>query len=1023
MITLFLGTLGLLAVRTLPIDLYPDVSAPVVTVRVSLPGAAPEEVEELIVRPLEDVLATLGGVKTLRAVAREGFGFVSLEFELDQNMDAQEAQVRAKVGESRRRLPEEIDEPTVVRQSLDDTPIIEAALTGPRTASELTDLAEDIVTLKLRQIEGVGEVNLSGTRTRVIKIELDPVRMANAELNASEVAAKLRQTIKTLPLGRLEGKERAWILRVDNNLKLAFHLRDLVVGRKGDFPVFLKDVAEVTESFNKATRFNRFFQDGQGNTSIGIEITKQSGRNTLDVANKVQQLFDALESELPEDTKLVGTADTSNAVRVNVLDVAETLLIAIVLTVAVVLLFLRSPRATLTTALSLPSSIITTFLAMQLAGFSINTMTLLALTLSIGIIVDDAIVVRENIHKFRSELNFSAKDAALKGTQQVALAVIATTLVLVAMFLPVAGMDSVTGQFFKPFALTVSFAVLVSLWDALTMAPLLSAYYANFADPSDEWSRFGAIGKAVDRMLIHLEHAFEKATRSYASVLTLFLDRVWLPVVVLALSLAAIYGGAVTVRKGFLPNQLAKEFRVSLDGPLAIPAEQVRTLLPKIESILGSNKDIETVSLSAGLGWSGAANVQLAVRTKSERARNQKQLSEVRQSLRQSLSVFPGYSVRVVENSDPLAGGGGPRFAPVLVNITGQVLEEINSTATRVQQLLASTAGLSDVSQAADEGLPELLLRLDPLSAGRVGLDPSLVVENVRTWVQGTQVLQLNQGGKEIPVELSAKDGLKMEPQDLMRQALFFGSGIRKASPLGELASLDAGAGPTTIQRENRQRVVRVFSGLEPGVALGDILTGLQEKISEIPKPSGGDVVLSGQSEQMSAFFAELGWALLLGSVFVYMVLASLFESWVHPLTVMMALPLAGGGALWSLWAFDVPFDLYGGIGIVLLCGLVAKNSILIVDLALQKVREGWSPEKALRETVPGRLRPIVMTSLAMVVGMLPIATGWGVAGSTRQALGIATIGGVISSTILSLLLIPSLFLWVEKGTAKLRSP
>lgn len=1029
MVTLFLVVLGLLALRTLPVDLYPDVSPPVLTVRVQFPGASPEEVEELVVKPLEDVLSTVGGVKNLTSASREGTGFVSLEFEAGRDVRQEENQVRAKVAEARRSLPEDIREPTVSRQSIDETPIVELVVSGPRSVSELSSLAENGVAKQIRQLEGVGEVSLSGERTREVKVELLPERMSAFRLNATDVTARLSGAVSQDPAGKLEGTERVWLLRMQPSATRAAELEDIVVARTSEGqPVRLGEVARVTETFNRPARTNRFFAggpDAKAVASVGIEVTRQSGQNTLTVASRIQESLKDIETRLPDDVALVVTSDASGIIRTNVLDVVETLVIAAVLTIVVVLLFLQSPRSTITTAISLPSSVLTTFLAMKVAGFTVNTMTLLGLTLAIGIIVDDAIVVRENIFRHMSELGKDAKRAASEGTKEVSLAVIATTLTLVAVFVPVAGLESVTGQFFKPFALTVTFAVIVSSWDALTMAPLLSAHFANIPSPALEWVRLGRLGRGFGALLAKFDDAFDAFARVYGRFVSRILRLHFPQAVLLLVSIGLVVGGLFLVRKGFLPSQLGSEFRVILSGPLSIPPETVAKLLPAVEEKLKAANVLQSFSLSGGTGFAGNAFINVSARAKPELSKSQKSLADVRQKARAALSSFPGYTVRIQETSDPLAGGGGGRFAPVVVNITGDNLETLQALAKEVQRVMEGTPGLADISSLAEEGLSEFRVRVDEARAGLLGITPRFVTENLRVWVQGETALFLKEGETQVPVVVSLEGGSNLGPSDLLRYSLYGqgNSGRTTASgvdgiPLASVASIESASGPTLIARENRQRTLRVFAGLAPGAALGEVVPELQSRLQDVALPEAASWRVTGQGEQMNAFFGELVLALLLGGVFVYMVLSSLFENLAHPFTVMMAIPLAGSGALLTLWAFNVPLDLYGGIGLVLLSGIVAKNGILMVDMALEtrKHEPSLTPEQTMERTAPKRLRPIVMTSLAMIVGMLPIATGLGVGGATRQSLGLAVVGGVVSSTVLSLVLIPSIYVWVEHG-------
>ncbi len=1027
MVTLFFVVLGALAMTRLPVDLYPTVSFPVLAVRASLPGAAPEEMEQLVTKRLEDTLSTIAGVKSMRSVSREGNAFVVLEFDLGDDIRFQEIQVRAKVANIRRSLPEEMDEPVVSRQDPDDTPIIELVLTGDRSVAELSRLADDVVAAKLRQIPGVGQVDLGGAVTEEVLVEMNPVALSQWRLSPNAVVQAIRAYNRNDPIGKLEGQGRSWLLRSLSQSRSVAEIANLPVAKtpSGD-PIRLKEIADVRMGFAERSRVTRAGNALGSGLAVDIDIVKQSGENTVEISSRVQKVVEELRDDLPEDVRILVMRDNADLVRVNVADVAETLIIGAFLTVFVVLLFLRSPRSTVTTGLALPTSVIATFAVMAVAGFTINTMTLLALSLAIGLLVDDAIVVRENIFRRLSTTNEPVLDACANGTREVVLAVLATTFTIIAVFLPVGFMGGVSGQFFTQFALTVVFAILISTWDALTMAPMLSAYYANFRDPKDEWARFGRIGLWCNRMLEKFEHSFDRMGESYKVLLAWLIPRPWVALATATLALALAVWGFAAVGKSFLPTQLGDVFSLNLSGPLAVPLGPVATVGEEVERRLAEIESLEQWSIRASAGFNGSAQVRATIKIKKEFARNQDRLDQIRQDVRKAVGDFPGYTVRISEPSDPLSGGGGGgRFQPVAVQINGDDMNVIRGIAEQVRKALTETKGATDVQPLDDQGLPEVRLTADNLKAANFDVTPQALGDLMRIYVQGDTSNNLRLGDDQIPIRLRLKDGAARSPRELMALGVpvTAANGRKTEIPFGSVLKWEAGAGPTVIIRENRQRMTRVGAGLERGAAVGTVADELRRKLREIPLPQGYSAKVVGQNEQMEELFGNVVTAIGLGALFVFMVLASLFESFLRPVTVMAAIPLAAVGAVVPLLIFGKPMDLYAGIGIILLAGIVAKNSILLVDFATQRVtEEGQDPKRAILESAPLRLRPILMTSIAMIAGMLPVATGLGVGGAARQGLGLATIGGVISSTFLTLLVVPSLYIAIERLIARLKA-
>lgn len=1035
MVTLALVVLGAMSLSRLPVELYPDITFPVLAVRTELPGAAPEEVESLVTVPVEDVLSTVADVKSLRSISREGNSIVVLEFSQSADIKYQETQVRAKVASIQNRLPEAAATPTVFRTDPDDTPIIELVLQGERQASELTDLAEDIIARRLRQLSGVGEVNLSGEARREVHIDLRPLDLATYALSGSDVVAAIKRNNRNEPVGRVEGSERRWIVRLAGQVSNLHELAKLPVGNtKSGQAIFLAQVADLRIGYADATSLSRSGDASGLRPAILIDVTKQSGENAVAISDRVQAAVQDIQMQLPADVTLRAARDNANLIRSNVADVYESLAIAVLLTVFVVLIFLRSPRSTLTTGLAIPSSIITAFIGVALAGFSVNVMTLLALSLSIGLVVDDAIVVRENIFRHLAEESHKASVnggklgrgalAALAGTKEVTLAVVATTATVIAVFMPVGFMEGVTGQFFKPFALTVVFAMAVSLWDALTMAPMLSAYFANIPDPAKEWNIFGPAGRWVLRVLDRVEHGFVWLAQGYSRMLAITMRKNLLAAMIGLAILAASAWGFRTIDKSFLPPQLGDTFSVFLEGPLATPVAAMAGPSQMVHAGLTRVSELDYWTLSSRSGFGGGAQIRVTAHIKPEAARSQKSLAAARERTRRELGSIPGFSVRIAEPSDPLSSGAG-RFQPIVVTVSGLDLKTLKQEAARLRSVMVATPGISDVGTLEEDGLPEVLLRINRERAAYYGLTAENIAQDLNVLIQGNTSNQVTWGDDALTVRIRAKQAASINPRDLLVMDLR----VRSATtgriinvPLSNVVDVSATAGPTVINRENRIRSLRIGARTEPGRALGPVIRDLEGALAKTPLAAGVTARVTGQSEQMRELFGNLVWALGLGGLFVFMVLASLFESFLLPLVVMTAIPMAAVGAVAALLVTGLPLDLYGGIGLVLLAGIVAKNSILLVDFAVARVRAGHAPHTALAESAPLRLRPILMTSAAMAAGMLPVALGLGSGGAARQSLGVAAIGGVISSTLLTLIIVPNFFLIAEALSARFKA-
>jgi HAE1 family hydrophobic/amphiphilic exporter-1 len=575
----------------------------------------------------------------------------------------------------------------------------------------------------------------------------------------------------------------------------------------------------------------------------------------------------------------------------------------------------------------------------------------------------------------------------------------------------------VSGQFFKQFALTIVFAVLVSLYDAMTMAPMLSAYFAHIANPSHEWQPFGRLGRWIDARLLAFEHSFERLSRRYAGLLDWLLARPLVPMAMGTAAVAAAVWGFATVKKSFIPTQFGYVFSASLQGPLATPVDQVKKVADLAEAKIRDMPQLLNWTVSAGNNYSGYANVDMTVQIDPEAAHTQTALGMIRTDIRKLLAGVPGYSVRISEPADPLAGSSG-RFQPLAVIISGDNIVKLTEIGREIRTIMSKIPGIADVAQVQAEGLPEIQIRTDPTRAGLFGVSAAQVSSALATAIQGDATNSIVIADQEVPIRVRLNTGRFSSPSDLLSRSIYVKSSTGKSQPgvpVGAVTEMKADAGAAIITRENRQRTLRVGANIAPGAALGDTVSLLQAKLDELPLPQNYAARITGQNQQMDELYQNVIWAISIGIIFVYMILVSLFESFILPVSVLAAIPLAATGAVWALIAWQIPLDLYGGVAMILLAGIVAKNSILLVDFAAERVREGsHTPREAMLLAASLRLRPIIMTSVAMIAGMVPVAAALGAGGEARRSLGIATIGGVVSSTLLTLLIVPSIYVATE---------
>jgi HAE1 family hydrophobic/amphiphilic exporter-1 len=1012
---------GLMAMSRLGVDLFPDVTFPVVTVTIAYPGAGPSEVETLISKPIEDELSTLSGIKKLSSINNEGVATIIAEFALESDVKDSEQQVRDRLSLVKRLLPLEAKEPIVRRIDPSDQPILQLALDADMDEAKLYDLADDKIKPKLEQVPKVGLVTITGGRKREIQIQLDRNKLKARELSVTAIAGRLAGSGQDIPSGKKSQGEQETIFRTLGQFNSIDDIKKVVINFFGnDVPIRIEDVGVVSDSLQDET--SRSFINGK--KSLFIKAFKQSGSNTIAVVDGLKKKIDIINSQLatqPGHPHLTLVRDGSTWIKANVQDVRESIMLGIIFAVFVVFLFLANGRSTIITGLALPNSLIGAFILMATAGFTINIMTLLALSLSVGLLIDDAIVVRENIYR-HIELGMSPKDAALFGTNEVRLAVIATSLTVIAVFGPLGFLKGVVGQFFKQFGLTICFAMAISLFDALTIAPMLSAYFAGAsrhdpkkAKPSKPFLQiFWYLGEAYDQTIGRLLNGFSRfqdwLEAKYETVMHFCLKY---PMRVLLASFAIFVGCMMLTKyvpKTFLPAQDAGEFSVSLDLPPGSNLSKMTDVALKVDQIIRKNPEVSVSAVEVGNAESESNTANFYVHLVDSKKRKIN-TSQFKDRLRDQLKDY-SFANPAVKDYD--AVGGGER--PFNLDIYGTDQKKLEAASLKILARMKTYPGLKDVDVNFRPGKPEFQIRPDKSKAQALGMSTSLVGAELRAQVEGVLPAKFRENGLEYDVRIRLQEDQRNLKESFAQTYVpnLNGSLVR----LQSVATPFATEGPSRITRQDRNRMVQLSGDIAAGAGLGNIVDDLTKMITQDPElklPEGVTFAFVGQAENFKELGENMVFAMGAGVLFIFLVLSSLYESFVTPFTIMLALPLAICGSFVGLFLSHESLNIFSMIGIVMLLGVATKNSILLVDYAHQLIESGMSRNDAMIKAGKTRLRPILMTTMALIAGTIPIAIGLNEASRQRTSMGFAIIGGLISSTILTLIVVPASFSYVDR--------
>ncbi len=983
---------GIIAYQRIGVDRFPQIEYPVLSVTTTLPGGNPEVVDSSITNVIETSVNSVPGIDYIQSNSSPGVSTVAITFQLNKNVDVAFNEIQAKVNQILNQLPKDADPPIVAKVEVGAAPVMWLALQGDRTLQQLNQYARNVIKKRLETIDGVGEVRLGGERQRTIRVNLDLQKMAAFKVTAGDVRAAFAVEHLQVPGGFLVDRTTETLVKLDLEFHSPEALGEMILRYAEGAPVRLRDVAAVEDGLTDFRQVARF----QGEPAVGIGIVKVSNANTVAIVKAVRQrLEEEILPQLPPGVTLRVAVDDAELIEQIVAALRDHLIEGTILAGLVVWLFLRSFRSTLIVATAIPVSLLGAVALMFALGYTFNNLTLLGLLLLIGVVVDDAIVVLENVYRHREEIDSDPVSAAMNGTDQVAFAVVAASLTLVSIFGSVIFLGGIIGRFFESFAVVVAGGVLVSLFVSLTLTPMLCARHLK-------------VGTGQGRVVRALERFFQGMERFYRASLEWTLTHRWTVVGIaglVVLSSAFFFAG---IGKTFLPEEDEGRFVISFRAPLGSNVATTDRYLKRIEAVLASHPEVDTYFTVVGFGAAGQVNrgtgiVRMVPR--SEREMDQTSFVAV---VRQELAEIPGFLAFIARPS-PI---GGQRGEPLQFSVVGPELLEVARLSQLLQQRLAANAALGRIDLDLQIDLPQTRIAIDRTRAADLGLTAADVAFAVNLLSGGADLAKYNDDpgdGQRYDIRAKAADGQLASARDLHR--------IFVRSRGGEMVRLDAVVqtkemlAPAVISRYALQYSANFYG--TPTMPLGDAVTAVRSAAAEI-LPLGYQVALQGQAREFTRTTGYVAFAFGLALVLVYMVLTSQFNSFIQPLIVMVAQPLAIIGGLFALWISGSTLNMFSMIGLVLLIGLVAKNSILLVDLANQLRADGREIDAALREACPIRLRPVLMTSLTVVLALLPAALGLGAGADTNGPLSIGVIGGMVSSTLLTLVVVPAVYSLVE---------
>jgi hydrophobe/amphiphile efflux-1 (HAE1) family protein len=995
MVMVGLMVLGLFSYTSLGVENMPNVEIPAVWIETVYPGASPEQVENDVTRPIEEAANTVGGIKTIRSNSWEGRSGIGIEFQLTVDMDRAVQDLRDRIGTVRGSFPREVKEPVIYRQQGDNgQPIMQLSITSKqRSLRDLSMLTDQVIVKRLQNVAGVGQIRVNGEQARQVLVQIRPDQLRSLDVGVDEVMSAITNTNANLPAGRISHGVRENLVRIEGKMKEAADFKRIIVAKRASGPVYLSQVADVSDGEAEEESISRV----NGERAVSLEIAKIEDANTVDVGNGIHKAIDAMKASLPKDIQFRIIDDQAKSVEEQVDNVKETIVDGALLTMVIVFFFLHSWRSTIITGLTLPISVLASFCAMKYFGFTLNFMTLMALSLCIGLLIDDAIVVRENIVRHLG-MGKNHVRAAEDGTNEIGLAVMATTFAIVAVFVPIAFMKGLIGRFFLQFGITVAVAVLVSLFVSFTLDPMLSSVWP---DPvKDRFKYLPWLG----RLLTRIDRGVDHVHGWYAKVLGFALA--WRKSTLL-LAVLLFAGSLMLVPKvggEFMPQVDRGFIQLNFKTPVGSSLDYSDAKVRQIEAALSEFKEIESMSTIIGLP-DGRNYSQINLKLTNVYKTHRRSQQEMEKVIRERLSKIAGITLTVGNQ-------------PIFIAILGSDDEKLDAVAHRLMDKMAKIRGVADIQYSQEGANPATLVKINQELANDLGLSVQQIGAALRPLVGGDQTnhwLAPDGQNYEVNVQLPRSDRTRIaDLADLsVASSKLDAMGNPIMVPLRQVVEFVPSTSPQVLKRQALQRRVAVYAGLE-GRPLGDVMKEVNAAMASIDMPNGVRFDVGGDAQQLDETMAGFVVALGIAVIFIYLVLASQFGSFLQPIAIMVSLPLSLIGVLVALLVTHTTLNIFSAIGVVMLMGLVTKNAILLVDFANHGQRDGKSQFEALMDAGQVRLRPILMTTLAMIFGMLPMAIGMGEGSELQAPMGRAVIGGVITSTLLTLVVVPVAYTYLD---------
>lgn len=999
---LALVTLGFFSYKRLSVEMFPNVEMPVISIVTKYPGASPETVEREVSKRIEEAVNQIAGIKHVTSYSRESVSTVVAEFRLEERINEVAQEARAKVSSIRGQLPKEVEEPIIQKLDFNASPSAAVAIQSATLSQrDLTTLVDKKVRKKFESVSGVGKVELVGGAKREVRVEVDPTRLDSLGLGVNDLVNGLKGENINTPLGRITKSTSEYPLRIEGKPEQADDYAAMTIAARNHRPIRLGEVALVTDSAEERRKLALV----NGQPAIGLDIYKQSGANQVQVVDNVKKVINTLQHELPPGVSVSLVRDGSIMTRQSLADVEETLIIGGILTVLIVFLFINSWRSTVITGITLPISVVSSFIVMNAMGMTLNVMTLMALSLAIGLLIDDAIVVRENIVR-HLELGKDHMEASRFGTSEIGLAVFATTMSILAVFVPVAYMQGIVGKFFFPFGITVSFAVLVSLFVSFTLDPMLSS---RWHDPSIHLR-----GKrtGIARWLERFNDWFDATADKYRGMIAWALSH--RRKVVISAGVTFVLGMVVmaTLESSFMSKEDTSEFQVSFqtapDASIQETENRLRQMLEQIKGI----PEISHTYATIGAGDSGTVRDGLLYVKLQEKADRKRGMFEIQKTIRERFRSIAGITFSIEE-----VGAIGSAAKPLNINIKGDDIALLKKYAAQLKQELYTVPGIVDLSATLEYDTPEYRVRVDREKAQSAGVSSVAIADTLSRLVGGEAISTYeDEDGDAVDLRVRLPKQLREHPAQIrdLKISVPDGSGGTRLVPLASITSDYVAASPTEINRRDLSRQVTVSANLDD-LVIGTATKQVELAARRINMEPGYSISFSGEAEDMAESFAFMFESLILAVLFVYLILAAQFESFFEPLAIMFSLPLSIVGMAGMLRITGDTINIMSLIGLIMLMGLVTKNAILLVDYAkVLRTRDGMDRTQAVIEAGRTRLRPIVMTTLAMIFGMLPLFFGVGAGGEGRAPMARAVVGGLITSSMLTLIVVPVMYTYLD---------